>query len=213
MRSHSSTLVRKLAIIVVMPTVVATASISAAVATAVRLSPARAPRAARLPGAPNRRCKGRVNAASRMEVAAGTIAERGVEIEIDPRLPTVVGDRVRLLQVLQNLIENAVKYMGEQRSPKIEVGADGGAGGPPDRNPVIYVRDNGMGIDPLYHEKVFGLFERLDATAEGTGVGLALVRRIVELHGGRIWVESEGEGMGSTFCFTLAAESAPASPD
>ena len=65
------------------------------------------------------------------------------------------------------------------------------------------MRDNGVGIDPRYHEKVFGLFERLDQEVEGTGIGLALVRRIIEVHGGKIWVESEGEGSGSTFCFRL----------
>ncbi len=65
------------------------------------------------------------------------------------------------------------------------------------------VRDNGIVIEARFHEKVFGLFERLDATSKGTGVGLALVKRIVEVHGGRIWVESQGEGRGSTFWFTL----------
>ncbi len=70
--------------------------------------------------------------------------------------------------------------------------------------PVLYVRDNGIGIDPQYHDKVFGLFERLDPEgSEGTGIGLALVKRIVEVHGGRIRVESDGKGRGSTFCFTL----------
>ena len=65
------------------------------------------------------------------------------------------------------------------------------------------MRDNGIGIDPQYHENVFGLFNRLDHNAEGTGIGLALVRRIVEVHGGRIWVESEGMGQGCTFHFVL----------
>ncbi len=73
--------------------------------------------------------------------------------------------------------------------------------------PVFYVRDNGIGIDPQYHEKVFGLFERLDpGSSDGTGIGLALAKRIVEVHGGRIWVESVGKGQGSTFCFTLLAQ-------
>jgi chemotaxis family two-component system sensor kinase Cph1 len=68
---------------------------------------------------------------------------------------------------------------------------------------VFYVRDNGIGIDPQYYDKVFGLFDKLDPHSEGTGIGLALVKRIVETHGGKIWVESEGVGYGSTFCFTL----------
>jgi signal transduction histidine kinase len=66
------------------------------------------------------------------------------------------------------------------------------------------VRDNGIGIKPEYHEKVFGLFNKLDANTEGTGIGLALVKRIIDVHGGRVWVVSEGTGKGSTFFFTLA---------
>ncbi len=126
----------------------------------------------------------------------GQVDQRSAKVEI-ARLPVVVGDRLRLLQLYQNLIANGVKYMGDQSSPRVEVGVRGA----PDR--VLYVRDNGIGIDPAYHQKVFGLFERLDAADEGTGIGLALVKRIVEMHGGRVWVESEGLGQGSTFCFTL----------
>ncbi len=129
---------------------------------------------------------------------SGPIAERGVDVEVAPGLPTVRGDRERLVEVLQNLIENAVKYLGEEPSPRIEIGVEAGRDGP-----VFFVRDNGIGIDPRYHDLIFGLFERLDADTEGTGVGLALVKRIVEIHGGRIRVESEGRGRGSTFRFTL----------
>jgi two-component system, chemotaxis family, sensor kinase Cph1 len=109
--------------------------------------------------------------------------------------------------VFQNLIDNAVKYMGDQPSPRVEIGsrrAEAGGGGP-----VFYVRDNGMGIEPRHRDRVFGLFQQLDADAEGTGVGLALVKRIVELHGGRIWIESDGLGQGSSFCFTLQPVTEP----
>lgn len=133
-----------------------------------------------------------------VELVAGQIAERGVEVEIDPALPVVVGDRVRLLQMVQNLVDNAVKFMGDQPQPCIEIGTrqDGD-------ERICYVRDNGIGVEPRHHQKVFGLFERLNPRVEGTGIGLALARRIVEVHGGRIWVESEGKGHGATFCFTL----------
>ncbi|MBN2393959.1 MAG: PAS domain S-box protein [Anaerolineae bacterium] len=128
----------------------------------------------------------------------GRITARGVEVVIAPGLPTVHGDRARLVEVVQNLIDNACKFMGDHPHPQIDIGArqDGGEA-------VFYVRDNGIGIDPRYHDQVFGLFNKLDSTGEGTGIGLALVKRIVETHGGRIWIESE-VGTGSTFCFTLA---------
>ncbi len=132
------------------------------------------------------------------ENVAGQLEEGGVELCIAPQLPVVHGDRMRLVEVLQNLLQNAVKYMGEQPSPRIEVGSrrDGG-------ERVFFVRDNGAGIEEQYHEKIFELFQRLSPEGEGTGVGLALARRIVEVHGGRLWVESAGGGRGSTFCFTL----------
>jgi signal transduction histidine kinase len=101
--------------------------------------------------------------------------------------------------VLQNLVDNAVKFMGTQPTPRIEIGYR-----QEEKETVYYVQDNGVGIDPRYHEKVFGLFERLESEGDGTGIGLALVKRIIEVHGGRIWVESAGQGCGSTFCFTLS---------
>ncbi len=116
-------------------------------------------------------------------------------------MPVVFGDRLRLLEVLQNLIDNAVKYSGDQAKPRVEIGSR------PDGNETVYyVRDNGIGIDARYHEKVFGLFDQLNPKVEGSGVGLSLVKRIVEVHGGRIWVESEGAGHGTTFCFTIPAK-------
>ena len=136
-----------------------------------------------------------------VELLQGRIMEYGIEVRFVPNQSTVFGDRVRLLQVLQNLVDNAAKFMGDQPDPYIEIGQHGedAEGG----NPIFYVKDNGIGIAPEYHERVFGLFNKLDAKTEGTGVGLALVKRIIEIHGGRIWVESE-IGKGSTFFFTLA---------
>lgn len=135
-----------------------------------------------------------------VNLVGGQIAERGVEVLIAPDLPVVRGDHPRLLEVFQNLVDNAVKFMGNQPHPRIEIGARQEGG-----ETVFFVGDNGGGIDPRYHEKIFGLFERLSAATEGTGIGLALVKRIIEVHGGRIWVESE-VGRGTTFLFTLPQE-------
>jgi signal transduction histidine kinase len=112
----------------------------------------------------------------------------------------VHGDRIRLIEVIQNLVDNAVKYMGDQPEPHIHIGTHGRDG---TGYPIFFVKDNGMGIDQGYHQKVFGLFEKLNPQSEGTGIGLALIKRIIEVHGGRIWVESAGLGQGSTFYFTL----------
>jgi len=141
-----------------------------------------------------------------LDVMGGQLWEQSVQIEIAPHLqgpdgPTVYGDHPRLRQVLQNLIDNAIKYMGDQPEPRVEIGArrDG-------TETVVYVRDNGIGIHPRYHDRVFNLFDKLDPKSKGTGVGLAIVQRIIKVHSGRVWVESEGQGQGSTFCFTLAGE-------
>lgn len=128
------------------------------------------------------------------------IGEKGIELRIAPDLPTVRGDPGRLLEVFQNLIDNAAKFMGDQDAPCIEIGAQRKNG-----EVLCYVRDNGIGIAPEYQSQVFDLFDRLDAKVEGTGIGLALVKRIIEVHGGRIWIESEGDDQGSSFHFTLPA--------
>jgi signal transduction histidine kinase len=137
-----------------------------------------------------------------LELVRGCIQERGVLVTVAPGLPTVYGDRVRLIEVVQNLVDNAAKFMGNQPAPRIEIGQ---CGVDADGKPILFVRDNGIGIESQYHERIFGLFDKLDARTEGTGVGLALVRRIIEVHGGRIWVESRGADSGATFYFTLPA--------
>ncbi len=129
----------------------------------------------------------------------GRIAQNSVDLQIATNLPAVRGNRSLLLQILQNLIENSIKYMGDQLHPKVEIGVR-----LDESEPVFYVRDNGVGIDPSRQEEVFGLFDRIERKGvEGSGLGLALVKRAVEVQGGRIWVESAGSGRGSTFCFSL----------
>ena len=133
-----------------------------------------------------------------LELTNGLLQKRGVDVRIMPDLPVVYGDRHRLLELVQNLIDNAAKYMGEQPKPVIEIGTCPCGGD----KPTLFVRDNGIGISPEYHERIFGLFNKLDPKSDGTGVGLALVKRIVETHGGRVWVKSE-PGQGAKFLFTL----------
>ncbi|HCK64846.1 MAG TPA: hypothetical protein DHW49_01145 [Anaerolineae bacterium] len=128
----------------------------------------------------------------------GRLRANKIPVEIEADLPKVKVDRARIVEVIQNLLDNAAKFMGEQKNPKIMVGVR-----KENDTYVFFVSDNGIGIDPAYHERVFGLFNKLDPNSEGTGVGLALVKRIIEFHGCKVWVESEGINKGSTFCFTL----------
>jgi len=129
---------------------------------------------------------------------AGPLKNRNLTVAVQPGLPEVLCDKRRMVEVLQNLFENAINYMGDQAEPQIQFGMR------EDNDvKVFFVKDNGIGIDEKYHKIIFGLFNKLDANSEGTGIGLALVKRIVEVHGGRVWVESKGEGMGSCFCFTI----------
>ena len=141
-----------------------------------------------------------------LELVRGVIGESAVKVALADDLPMVPGDADRLLEVFQNLIENAAKFSRERQPPRIEIGGkvDG-------RQVLCWVRDNGIGILPQYLERIFGLFERLDRSESGTGIGLALARRIIEKHGGRIWAESAGEGQGSTFYLTLPMSAPPAS--
>ncbi len=133
-------------------------------------------------------------------LVAGRAAARGAVVEIFPGLPVVLGDRTRLVEALQNLLDNAIKFTGPGRPPRIEIAA--GSSLAADET-ILFVRDNGMGIEPELCSRVFGLFEKLDAKSEGTGIGLAIVKRIIEVHGGRIWMESAGLGRGTTVAFSL----------
>jgi PAS domain S-box-containing protein len=139
----------------------------------------------------------------------------GLEIKIDP-LPPARGDRNLLRQVLSNLLQNAAKFTRERAQAQVEVGwragattGAGGSGGSASENgaTVYYVRDNGAGFDDRYVDKLFGVFQRLHSTEQfdGTGVGLAIVKRIVQRHGGRVWAEGK-VNQGSTFYFSLPGE-------
>lgn len=129
---------------------------------------------------------------------AGRIADRGVAVSVGDHNLTLHGDAIRLAEIWQNLVENACKFMGDQKEPRIWIGVESRG-----TETIFHVRDNGIGLDPRHQAKVFELFEKLDPNAEGTGLGLALVKRIVGLYHGRIWVESEGRGRGACFRFTL----------
>lgn len=137
-----------------------------------------------------------------LELLSASIEDRKADVVVAETLPTVRGDRTRLREVVQNLIENALKF--SPGLPRIEIGARQEGS-----NAVCTIRDHGIGLSPQYAERIFGLFEQLDADHEGTGVGLALVRRIVEVHGGTVRAESEGLGHGTTFSFTLPLANLP----
>jgi len=122
-----------------------------------------------------------------------------IRVEVVGSLPVVFGDRARLVQVFQNLLDNAMKFAADAAEPLVTVEARPSAEG----KAVLAVRDNGIGIEPRHRARVFDLFEKLDPRAEGSGAGLALVKRVVESHGGRVWLESEGLTRGTTACVTL----------
>ncbi|HET9909871.1 MAG TPA: ATP-binding protein [Anaerolineales bacterium] len=134
-----------------------------------------------------------------LENVRGRLESNKINVKVHDDLPTVLGDKVRLVEVLQNLIDNAAKFTHTSPNPSIEIGT---SGLDQEANHIYFVRDNGIGIQPEFQERIFGLFNKLDQTVEGTGIGLTLVKRIIEVHGGKIWVESE-LGKGATFYFTL----------
>jgi len=131
------------------------------------------------------------------------LQEKSVDLKIDTQLPTVACDKVRMRELFKNLISNAVKY-NDKAQPQIEISCRAENG-----DFTFSVRDNGIGIDPEYHDKIFKIFQRLHHREEyeGTGVGLAICKKVVEAHGGRIWVES-APGQGTAFLFTI-----PRAPD
>ena len=132
-----------------------------------------------------------------IDTLGAAIDERNAIVRVKGSLPTVEADRVLVGEVFRNLIANALKF-NESPQPTVEIGHEGGA---------LYVRDNGIGIPECHHEAVFTMFRRLHSRRkyEGTGAGLTFVRKIVEAHGGSVWLESQPE-CGATFYFTLSAE-------
>lgn len=133
-----------------------------------------------------------------------TLQEHNARIVLEQPLPDIVCDVPRVTELFRNLIVNAIKYnKNPEKTIEIGVRADSSAG-----HPVFYVRDNGIGIEPRFHGDIFRIFKRLnveDDSVKGTGVGLTFVKKIVERHGGRIWLESD-LGAGTTFYFTLSGQ-------
>ncbi|MDD3801250.1 MAG: sensor histidine kinase [Desulfuromonas thiophila] len=138
----------------------------------------------------------------------GLLRQHQVALEIRPCRLRLLAQRPRLLELWQNLIENAIKYRRADQPLQIRLGVIS----EPTATARFYVGDNGQGIEPGYAEKIFGLFEQLDRNTPGSGLGLALAKRIVEQYDGRIWVESAGAGQGCCFFFTLPAALADPRP-
>ncbi len=132
-----------------------------------------------------------------LELLHGQMEQSNATIKINGTLPIVYANYKRLREVFQNLIDNGIKFRKKDTNPLIEIGTIN-----TNSKPIFYVKDNGIGVSKQYHKKIFDLFERLSHDEDGTGVGLALVRRIIELHQGKIWLESEA-GNGFVFKFTV----------
>jgi len=126
------------------------------------------------------------------------IRARGASIEIQPGLPVVEAERERLIEVFHQLLDNALKFTLDDNPPRIRIRA-----AERDGETVVSVEDRGRGVEANQHERIFDLFRRLDSGVPGQGVGLCIARRIISLHGGRLWVESAGSGTGSVFLFSL----------
>ena len=127
------------------------------------------------------------------------LKEKGVKVVVGDNLPTIYCDKERIFQVFENLFVNAIKFTRDTKNPRIEVGYENTGS-----YHQFFVKDNGIGIDPRYHRRIFEMFQRLKEMKdeEGSGLGLSIVEKIVNDHGGRVWVESE-KGNGATFYFVL----------
>jgi signal transduction histidine kinase len=132
------------------------------------------------------------------------IRARGASVEIQPSMPVVEAERERLIEVFHQLLDNALKFTLDQRPPEIRIGV-----AQRDGETVVFVEDKGRGVEAGQQERVFDLFRRLDLSVPGQGVGLCIARRIVSLHGGRLWLESPGQGKGSVFLFSLPPRQLP----
>lgn len=138
-----------------------------------------------------------------LELLEGPIVAENAFVEVIGVLPNATVEETRFQEVFINLIDNALKYKVQETNPHITIGAKSIVNAKGIEETAFYVKDNGMGIEEQYLEKIFGLFDRLTGDIDGTGVGLSIVRRIIEVHGGRIWAESEGTDQGTTFFFVI----------
>ncbi|MBL8021055.1 MAG: PAS domain S-box protein [Leptospirales bacterium] len=154
------------------------------------------------PSAVNENCGIDSLIAEALDIAAGRIASNRITISLQVEPLQVYGDRRRLVEVFQNLIDNACKYIGKQTAPEIRIHSERIG-----NEVLITVADNGIGIDPRYADKPFQMFEKLDPESEGAGMGLTIVQRIVQIHEGKIWFESPGVGAGTSFFVQLPLSS------
>jgi signal transduction histidine kinase len=137
-----------------------------------------------------------------LERTRGRIEANHIQVIVQDHLPVIHGDKARLIETVQNLLDNAAKFSTGTSDAWIKIGS---AGQDEKLHHILFVCDNGMGVDPKFHERIFGLFNKLNPGMEGTGIGLTIVKRIIEVHGGHIWVDSQ-VGKGTSFYFTLPSQ-------
>lgn len=133
-----------------------------------------------------------------VELLHGPISKANIKVVVQENMPTCYNDKRRIGEVIQNLIENAIKFRREDVESFIEVGFT-----EHNRLDVFFIKDNGIGVQEEYQERIFGLFNKLDNKGPGSGVGLTIVKRIIEVNHGKIWVESDGLNTGTCFYFFL----------